>query len=167
MGIASAAAGMLAAAQVTAVAATDATDAITGVEVSASSSQGTFVGTAGGDLPGAWRAVVRHAALPRRVGAHAAITGGTFALSTVVGGDPVTVKGSFRRNARGITLLDAGSGCHNQVYRIRDRLTRLGISTRDGKGSLTARLTHYRLRILGHCITYSASVSGTVRLMFG
>lgn len=167
LGIASAAAVVVAVGVVSAAASTQATDSITGVEVAASSSQGTFVGVAMGDLPGAWRAVVRHAPLPRRAGGHAAVTGGTFSLGTVVGGDAVTVRGSLRRSARGITLVDAGSGCRDQTFRIRARLARVGISSRDGAGRLVATLTHYRTRIFGRCVTYSASVAGSVSLAFG
>jgi len=35
-----------------------------------------------------------------------------------------------------------------------------------GSGAFTATLTHYRHSILGHCITYAASVSGTLSLSF-
>ena len=168
VGIASAAAVVVAiVGGVNAAASTRVTDSITGIEVAAVSSQGTFLGAATGGLAGTWRAVVDHASLPLRVGGHAAVTGGTFSLATVVGGRPVTVRGRFRRNARGITLVNAGSDCRDQTFRIRARLARVGISSRTGTGRLTAMLRHYRTRIFGRCVTYSASVAGSVNLTFG
>ena len=167
LGIAIAAAVTVAVGTVTAAASTRATDSITGIEVAGSSSQGTFLGAATGDLPGTWHAVVRHAPLPRRAEGHAAITGGTFSLATVVGGHAATVRGNLRRGARGITLATAGTHCRDQTFRIRARLGRVGIATRDGVGRLAATLTHYRTRIFGRCITYSASVAGSVNLTFG
>jgi hypothetical protein len=68
----------------------------------------------------------------------------------------------------GITMLSAGAGCKDQRFRIKDRLTRVGVrGLRDGAGTVSAVLTHYRTRILGYCVTYSASVAGTITLTFG
>ena len=33
-----------------------------------------------------------------------------------------------------------------------------------GTGTFAATLTHYRMEIFGHCVTYSASVSGSLSL---
>jgi hypothetical protein len=168
LGITAVVTAVAGAGQATAYAAIDANDTITGVETAATSTEGTFVGTASGQLPGAWRAVVDHAVLPRNVGASTAITGGTFALFTVIHADAVTIHGAFARRSAGITMLSAGAGCKDQRFRIKDRLTRVGIrGHRDGAGTVSAVLTHYRTRILGHCVTYSASVAGTITLTFG
>jgi hypothetical protein len=35
-----------------------------------------------------------------------------------------------------------------------------------GSGTFTATLTHYRTSILGSCVTYGASVKGSISLIF-
>jgi hypothetical protein len=152
----------------TTAAAASSVDSITGVEVAATSTRGTFVGAASGDLPGTWRAVVDHRPLPRVEGGHAAVTGGSFALTTASRGSTVVIRGALPRSSTGITLLDAGAGCTDQTFRIRDRLIRVGPSgDRDGRGNLVAVLTHHRISVLGHCVTVGASVQGRVGLELG
>jgi hypothetical protein len=136
-------------------------DSIAGTEVAFTSTQGRFVGTASGDLPGAWQAVVDHTPLDP----NATITGGTFTLATVLNGSGVTVLGTFAQGGT-ITRIKAGTGCRDQVYTVADTLTDVGVGGGTGTGAVTATLTHHRTRILGHCITYAATVVGTVNLTF-
>lgn len=93
---------------------------------------------------------------------------GTFALFTVIHAHAVTIHGALARKSAGITMLSAGAGRRNQRFWIKDRLTRVGIrARRDGAGTVSAVLTHHRTRILAYCVTYSASVAGTIPLTFG
>ena len=147
-----------------AAAATTYGDSLTGVEVAASSSEGTFVGTATGQLPGAWQAVVDHGPLPTTVGGTAAITSGSFVVATVLAGHPAVVEGTLDQNGTGITMLSAGAGCRKQRFSIVDGLS--GVGGGSGTGTVSAVLTHYRTRIFGHCVTYAASVSGGISLTF-
>ena len=149
-------------------ASTTSTDTITGVEVAASSTQGTFVGIASGQIPGLWQAVVDHDSLPQTVGSSAAINGGTFALTTRINDQPATVDGALAYNATGITMLKAGTGCKSQKFQITDDLTGVGMgAVGTGTGTISAVLTHYRARLFGHCVTYAASVAGSITLSFG
>ena len=164
----SAAVALIAAAAITHPAAAAATyvDSLTGVEVAASSSEGTFVGTATGQLPGAWQAVVDHGPLPKTVGGTAAITSGSFAVATVLAGHPAVVEGTLDQNGTGITMLSAGARCRKQRFSIVDGLSGVGAGGGSGTGTVSAVLTHYRTGIFGHCVTYAASVSGSISLTF-
>jgi hypothetical protein len=137
------------------------TDSIAGNEVAFTSTQGTFAGVASGDLPGTWRAVIDHTVLSP----DATITGGSFSLWTLVGGGPVSISGTFAPGGS-VTRVAAGTHCRNQRYAIHDGLTNVGVGGGSGSGTVDATLTHYRIRIFGHCITYDATVSGTVVLAF-
>jgi hypothetical protein len=157
---------MLAAETASAAAARSYADQIAGVEVAATSTQGTFVGVASGALPGAWNAVVVHGPLPTTVGATAAISTGTFQLATVIGGTPETVDGSVDANSTGITMLNAGVGCTNQKFQISDTLSGVGPGGGTGSGVVLAQLVHHRTVIFGHCVTYAATIGGTITLNF-
>jgi hypothetical protein len=74
------------------------------------------------------------------------------------------VSGTFD-NGGSITQTSGFSGCANQTYSVRDGLSNVGGSPR-GKGVFNATLTHYRFASGSSCITYAASVSGTVDLTF-
>jgi hypothetical protein len=123
-------------------------DSVSGAEYSATATEGRFAGYATGTLPGVWNVDVFHTPLS---GSGATITGGTF---TIVGGQ--FVSGRFD-NGGAITQTSGFSGCTNQTYNVRDTLN-------NGKGSFNATLTHYRFASGSSCITYGASVSGTVDL---
>lgn len=137
-------------------------DTLTGVEVAATSTRGTFVGTGSGGLPGAWGATVDHTPL-RPVGA--SITGGRFTVTTKLDGSRTLITGRFTGGT--ISVADPGRGCRQQRFRIAGVLGDVGLwSGGDGSGAFDGVLVHYRKRILGTCATYAASVSGTVALTF-
>jgi hypothetical protein len=121
-------------------------DHLSGTEiVPITSTLGTFVGVATGDLPAAWRVQIKHQALA--TGSTVAITGGTFALVTRSGRKltgPVT--------AGSVSVTNRGSRCTNQTYRV---VAALEI------GSFVGTLTHRRRSILGRCIIYAATIDGT------
>ncbi len=133
-------------------------DSAHGVEVYATSTEGVFTGTAGGSLPGAWAATVRHTVLSP----NASINGGSFSLATAVSGTPTLVSGSFKKGS--VTLMEQDGSCGDQVYRVWatiDDVGELG-HTHTGWGSLSATLTHYRVSLFGACITYGATITGGV-----
>ena len=143
-----------------AAAATTYNDTVAGVEIAATSTQGTFVGTARGDLPGAWRAVVEHTQLSP----NATITGGSFRLVTTT---LQTVVGTFDPGGA-VIRTNPGTGCTNQTYTVQDTLSNVGVGgPGSGTGSFQVVLTHYRTFVpfLG-CVTYSASVVGALSLNF-
>jgi hypothetical protein len=140
--------------------ATSYTDATRGVEVAATSTRGTFVGTATGDLPGYWQATVNHTPLSPG----ATITGGSFSLDTYLNGGFEEVTGTFASGS--VVLENPSTRCANQRYDIDGSLTNVGVGGGSGSGDFEAVLTHYRTRVFGHCVTYSASVSGSLSLQF-
>jgi hypothetical protein len=138
-----------------------ATYSISGIETAATATQGTFEGTATGSSGdyAAWKAVVKHT----RLTTTASITGGYATLWT---SDVVTITGRFSSGS--VTQTDGFSGCTNQHYDVDGRLSHVTRSDRSGVGSghFQATLTHYRTSILGRCVVYWATVSGTVSLSF-
>lgn len=136
-------------------------DSVRGVEVAATSYQGTFDGVASGDLPGYWSAVIDHT----KLNPNATITGGSFALTTYLNGAVTQVAGTFTGET--VTLENPSSGCVNQHYAVVGTLGNVGIgSGGTGSGSFTVTLTHYRTSVFGYCVTYSASVSGSLTVQF-
>jgi len=130
-----------------------------GLEYAATSAQGRFVGIASGALPGAWSVTVDHTPL----GTSAAITGGDFHLATRLDGTLTEVTGDF--TAGTVRQLSGFTGCVNQRYAVHGVLDDVGSgAARRGTGTLDATLTHYRATIFGHCLTYSASVRGSLSL---
>jgi hypothetical protein len=120
---------------------------IAGIETAFTSTRGTFVGTAVGDAPAAWKVVVVHTPISTLP---ASITSGSLTLKTLGTRD---VRASFASGS--ITLVDAGRGCSNQRYRVTADLG--GADS----GRVDVLLTHYRVSLLGRCVTYAAGVSGT------
>jgi hypothetical protein len=142
-----------------AIAATTSSDSISGFEYAATSAQGRFVGIASGALPGAWSLTVDHT--PLRTSA--AITGGDFHLATRLDGTLTAVTGDFTRGT--VRQLSGFTGCASQRYAVNGVLGDVGPgSAGRGTGTFAATLTHYRTTIFGHCVTYSASVSGSLSL---
>ena len=138
------------------------TDSLRGAEYYATSTEGRFGGTATGALPGSWYIDVFHTPLSP----NATITGGTFSLGTVINVQPTTITGNF---AKGIVALTSGfSGCGNQTYALGGDLVNVGPqgSSHSGTGTFNGVLTHYRYSLYDYCITYGASVTGTVNLYF-
>jgi hypothetical protein len=148
-----------------AVAASQYLDSVSGIEVSATSTEGVFAGTAGGDLPGYWAATVDHTPLSGNPQT-ATIDGGSFDLLTVLHNKATHVVGSFT----GGSVVQTGgfSGCVDQTYSVNGQLGDVGVYGRPdhGTGTFTATLTHYRISIDGYCIIYAASIAGTVLLDF-
>ena len=144
---------------VSAVAAATSADSIGGLEYAATSTQGRFAGIASGALPGAWSVTVDHTPL----GTSAAITGGDFHLATRLGGGLTAVTGEFTGGT--VRQLSGFTGCVSRRYAVTGVLGDVGFgSAGSGTGAFSATLTHYRVKIFGHCVTYSARVSGALSL---
>ncbi len=142
-----------------AIAATTYSDSISGYEYTATSTQGRFVGIASGALPGVWSVTVDHTPL----GTSATITGADFHLATHLHGTLTKVTGDFTGGT--VTQLSGITGCVNQRYAVNGVLGDMGFgSARRGTGTFVATLTHHRTKIFGHCVTYAASVSGSLSL---
>jgi hypothetical protein len=140
-------------------------DAVSGSEIYATSTEGRFAGHATGALPGYWYADVVHTPLSGSPQT-AAITGGTFDLSTTLDGQAALVTGVFSRGS--VVQTGGFSGCTNQTYSVTGDLTNVGPygGNQTGTGTFAAVLTHYRYSSYGYCITYAASIAGTVNLDF-
>ena len=135
-------------------------DSVSGLEYAATSAQGRFAGIASGALPGAWSVTVDHT--PLRTSA--AITGGDFHLATRLDGTLTVVTGDF--TAGTVRQLSGFTGCASQRYAVHGVLGDLGSgSAGRGTGIFAATLTHYRAKIFGQCVTYAASVSGSLSLV--
>ena len=142
-----------------AIAATTYSDSISGYEYAATSTQGHFVGIASGALPGVWYVTVDHTPL----GTSASIAGADFHLATHLHGRLTAVTGDF--TAGTVRQLSGFTGCANQRYAVNGILGDMGFgSARSGTGTFVATLTHYRTKVFGHCVTYAASVSGSLSL---
>jgi hypothetical protein len=130
---------------------------VVGIETAATATQGTFVGTGLGSADDKliWRAVVDHTALSTNPATPATITGGT--LEALSFGDGLTpFDGTFTGGT--VTFDPARSStaaCGNQVYDVRGTLA-LDVGT----GAFSVFLTHHRVRLLGRCITFAATVAG-------
>jgi len=152
------AAAALFASPAAAIAATS-SDSVSGLEYAATSTQGRFVGIASGALPGAWSVTVDHTPL----GTSAAITGGDFHLATRLDGTLTVLTGDFTRGT--VRQLSGFTGCADQRYAVNGVLGGVGPgSAGRGTGTFAATLTHYRTEIFGQCVTYSATVSGSLSL---
>lgn len=140
---------------------------IVGYEYAFTSTVGTFAGTGQGDAGGKgfWNVTVKHDKLGSRP---AYVNGGPFAMTVAGPGTKVdAVVGTFAFHGGMITTLDPGANCTNQRYRVADALTGVSTtSTRNGTGTFSVVLTHYRHKILGHCIAYKARVAGTVTFSY-
>ena len=134
-------------------------DSVSGFEYAATSTQGRFAGIASGALPGAWSVTVDHTPL----GTSATITGGDFQLSTRLARTLTAVSGDF--TAGTIRQLSGFTGCVSQRYAVNGVLRDVGSgSVRRGTGAFAATLTHHRTTIFGRCVTYAATVSGSLSL---
>jgi hypothetical protein len=134
---------------------------ISGYEYYATATQGRFAGSARGSSgDGAtWNAIVDHTPLTTT----ADVTGGSARLLTT---NLVSVRGTFTGGS--VQLVFQATGCGVQRYAVVGSLA--GVTRSDsatvGTGTFSATLTHYRASILGSCIVYSASVSGSIALSF-
>jgi hypothetical protein len=129
---------------------------VSGAEVYATSTKGRFVGTASGSgATGTWYAEVIHTPLRST----ATITGGSLSMALNQAVPAYTVSGQFSGGS--IKRLRDGAYCTNQVYTVNGWLTNVTV-TKEGNFNVT--LTHHRRPILGRCVTYSATVNGTLEL---
>jgi hypothetical protein len=124
-----------------------------GIEIVPEHTQGTFTGYSTGSLPGDWVAVVKHTPLSP----NATITGGTLTLVTSKHHATRTLTGRFDGGT--ITNTNPGANCTNQTYDVLGNLVHFN-GNHNGRFSVT--LTHYRHTILGACISYFATTTGTL-----
>jgi hypothetical protein len=124
------------------------TDQVKGIEYSATPTIGKFGGTATGPLPGAWNATVIHDQL--KPGAAAPITGGSVTLYT-----HRTITGTFVNGT--VSPINTPTTCVNERFNVTGHLTFDG-----GTGNFRAILTHHRTKLRSSCITYGATVAGTL-----
>lgn len=118
---------------------------LTGAEVlPVTSTLGTFVGVASGELVATWRAQIVHE--PLAAGPTVRITGGRFTVVTVTGR---SLRGAVTSGS--VSVTDRGRDCTNQTY---DVAARLSI------GTFVGTLTHHRHGILGRCVVYAATIRG-------
>jgi hypothetical protein len=126
---------------------------VKGIEIVAHHTQGTFTGYSTGRLPGDWVAVVKHTPLSP----NATITGGTLTLVTTRKGETRTFTARFTGGS--ITITNPGANCTNQTFHVVGDLTPF---QGGNSGRFAVTLTHYRHSILGTCISYFATTSGTL-----
>jgi hypothetical protein len=137
-----------------ALATTTVTYAVSGFEYAASPTVGSFAGGAvAPDDFGAWQARVVHGYLPTNPGGTAPVTGGSFALD----GHARDLAGAIDGGT--ITLLTT-STCGKQTYSVTGHLVLAPSGT--GDAAFAMLLSHYRLLFFGRCITYGATVHGSV-----
>jgi hypothetical protein len=116
-----------------------------GVEVPPiTSTLGTFVGVARGELPATWRVQIAHESLATAPTVE--ITGGKFSIYTLTGW---RLSGSVTGGSVAVT--NPGRGCRDQTY---------GVTVTFSIGSFDGTLTHHRRSLLGRCLIYSASIRG-------
>ena len=132
---------------------------VAGVETSIpTNNTSTFAGGAlgsGGDSA-FWQASVAHAALsscPFGSSASCAITGGSFSLTSSNGAQ---LAGSFTGGS--VTPISQQTPCGKQVFGVSGAL-----ATTSGPATFTAILTHYRTILFGTCVTYFATVTGSLQ----
>jgi hypothetical protein len=140
-------------------------DTIGGYEYYATSTDGKFAGTAAGTLPGDWNADVRHTALCISCTPTATITGGSFSLVAILNDLPTLVTGSFVGGT--VQVTNPGPDCTDQTFAVNGGLGSVGPwYSGSGGGTFAATLTHHRYRLFGSCVTYAASIAGTLTLSF-
>lgn len=135
---------------------------LTGYEVWYAPTVGTFAGTGNGSgvALSAWYGSISHSGVISPTGT---ITGGWAVLHRL---DGARLSGRFVGGTA--WLLDDGPGCTSEAHLVRGLLE--GVTRTDsaaiGSGYLEAILVHHRAWILGRCISYSASIDGTLSLIF-
>ena len=159
------AAGLLAlAAPAAALASQTFSDSSKGAEYYFTSTDGRFSGTASGQLPGGWNVRVEHTQLCLSCSRTATITGGRFQLATSLHDAPSLVTGSFTGGR--VQVVNKGANCSNQTFVVHGLLGSVGPYGGQGSGTFNATLTHHRTSVLGRCVIYAATVTGTINLSF-
>jgi hypothetical protein len=120
---------------------------------------GSGTGTAGDRA--AWNTFVEH---DRLGSVPTFVNGGSLQMATrSATGRLDFVTGTFVNHGGTITTIDPGAGCTNQRFLVTGTLADVATSTTaGGTGTFSVVLTHFRASLLGRCVTYSASVAGTV-----
>ena len=136
---------------------------ITGFEYAFTQTVGFFAGSGTDDAGDrvAWNTSVQHdplGSVPTNV------NGGSFQMATRSRtGRLDFVTGTFVNHGGTITTIDPGAGCTNQRFLVKGTLANVATSTTaGGSGTFMVVLTHFRTPLFGRCVTYSASVAGTV-----
>jgi hypothetical protein len=139
--------------------------AVTGSEYAFTSTVGYFAGTGIGNRgdTGLWNTQVVHDPLgstPTHV------NGGSFTMATKSpAGSLDAVNGDFVGGE--IDIRNPGLGCTNQQYAVSGNLANVStLTTSGGSGTFSVLLTHFRASIFGFCITYRATVAGTVSFTY-
>ena len=124
---------------------------------------GSGIGTAGDRA--AWNTSVEHDPLGSTP---TYVNGGSFQMITrSATGRLDFVIGTFVKHGGMIMTIDPGAGCTNQRFLVTGTLSDVATSTTaGGTGAFSVVLTHFRASLLGRCVTYSASVAGTVSLNY-
>jgi hypothetical protein len=134
------------------------TYSLEGVEIAATSTQGTFVGIAvSPDDVATWEAVVLHEELDHT----AAITGGSFAID----GQVRNLQGSI---SEGGEIKRLSGSCRKETFDVTGHvvLYQDGVAT-DDFGDFDVTLTHYGLRVPGGgCVTVFATIEGQITFTF-
>jgi hypothetical protein len=66
-----------------------------------------------------------------------------------------------------VQVINEGANCTDQTFAVNGILDSVGPwYSGHGSGTFTATLIHYRTSILGSCVTYGASVQGSINLTF-
>ena len=124
---------------------------LTGTEVPPiTSTLGTFVGLANGELKGTWRVQIAHE--PLKAGASSKITGGSYSLLTLSRRKVVG-----RATGGSVTPVNPGAGCTNQTFHVVTTFT---------NANFDGTLVHRRHRVLGQCVIYAATISGRATFRF-
>ena len=142
--------------------------AVRGFEYAFTPDVGFFAGSAVGNAGdrGAWNTYVEHDRLGSTPPIY--VNGGSFWMATrSPAGTYDWVSGTFVHHGGTITTIDPGANCTNERYLVTGALENVTTSTTaGGTGSFSVTLTHYRALLFSRCITYSASVVGTVSFVY-
>jgi hypothetical protein len=131
---------------------TNVTYAISGFEYGATPTVGSFAGFAvAADDYGPWQATIVHTSLSS--GTATITAAGSFALY----GKVRHLAGTFANGS--ITQTGGFTGCGQQTYSV---IGHLILAAGAGAADFGAVLTHYRIWLWGQCITYAATVKGSV-----
>jgi hypothetical protein len=124
---------------------------VKGIEYSATTTVGKFAGAATGRLPGTWQARVVHE--PITAARTVPISSGSFQLYSHRKITGRFVDGAVRR-------LNTPTTCVDERFDVRGNLALDG----GGTGQFTVLLTHLRTTVGARCVTYAATVEGTLTL---
>lgn len=89
-----------------------------------------------------------------------------MSLATVLNGASTRVDGHIT-GGQVVRTNPGTTGCTSQSYAVRLALGSVGPNgTGGGTGSFGGTLTHYRHSVFGTCVTYSATINGSLTLTF-